>query len=132
MHLPQSIIHLKKTKVKKIAHNILRKNFVEFYFAHKHKIKKVAIGGIMGLIENVKNNFSSDELSFYAGFRLVMIGANALFIEGVKGLIYYTETEIAFALKKGKVIVKGKGLYVKKYCEGDAVVCGEICAILKS
>lgn len=85
----------------------------------------------MGLIENVKNNFSNDELSFYAGFRLIMISNKALFIEGVKGLIYYTDTEIAFSLKKGKVVVRGKGLYIKKYCEGDAVVGGEICAILK-
>ena len=83
----------------------------------------------MGFIEDIKNCFSSSELPIEPVFRAVMFGDCALYLENVRSIIKYTTEEISVSLKKGGLNVNGSGLYVKKYCAGDLVVCGNIKSI---
>lgn len=83
----------------------------------------------MGFIEDIKNCFSSSELPIEPVFRAVMFGDCALYLENVRSIIKYTTEEISVSLKKGGLNVNGNGLYVKKYCAGDLVVCGNIKSI---
>ena len=83
----------------------------------------------MGFIEDVKKCFSSSEMPIEPVFRAVMFGDCALYLENVRSIIKYTSEEISLSLKKGGLNVNGSNLYVKKYCAGDLVVCGNIKSI---
>ena len=80
----------------------------------------------MSFIDNIKSCFSESELLSSSSFRAVLFGDNAMYLECVKAINRYSPEEIAIFLKKGQIIIRGEGLYVKKYCGGDLVVCGKI------
>ena len=79
----------------------------------------------MGFIDDIKNCFSVKELGAPT-FRAMLIGDNAAYFECITAIARYDQNEIMLCLKKGGIIVKGEGLYVKKYCKGDVSVCGKI------
>ncbi|MBE7083437.1 MAG: hypothetical protein E7373_02390 [Clostridiales bacterium] len=80
----------------------------------------------MNFIESVCSCFSENELLKAPDFKAVLLGDTAGYFECVKSIAHYTEEEIALSVKNGGVIIRGEGLYVKKYCAGDLVVCGKI------
>ena len=83
----------------------------------------------MGFIDDIKSCFSSEELPTVPLFRAVLFGEGALYVENVKQIVRYTEEEIVLGLKRGGLAICGSDLYVKKYCEGDVVICGKIKAV---
>ena len=83
----------------------------------------------MSFIDDIKGCFFEDELWLEPSFRAVLFGDSAMYLECVKSISRYSPEEIAILLKKGQIIIKGEKLYVKKYCGGDLVVCGEIKSI---
>ena len=84
------------------------------------------MGGIMGLIEEIKQNFCDNEIPKEPIFRAVLFGEGAGYFENVKSIVSYTQEEVVLALSKGGIKVSGNGLYIKKYCVGDVVICGKI------
>ena len=84
----------------------------------------------MSFIDEVKNCFTPDEISTPPTFRAVLFGDRAVYLENVKRLISYDVQEIVLGVKKGVVKVQGKDLYVKKFCDGDVVICGKISAVI--
>lgn len=85
----------------------------------------------MSFLENVKEIFTSEELLNANSFKATLIGDRACYMEGVKTILSYSPEEIKIGLKKGGIIIKGSGLYLKKYCDGDLAVCGKIICIEK-
>ncbi len=83
----------------------------------------------MSFIENIKNCIGESVGAELSEFRLAMFGFNSAYFEKVKAIISYTKEEIVLGLKKGSVKISGKELFVKKYCAGDVVICGEILKI---
>ncbi len=83
----------------------------------------------MGFIENIKNCFGADELPKEPIFRAVLFGDSAAYLENVTAIARYEECEIVLSLKRGGLSVRGEGLYIKKYCSGDVVICGKIKAL---
>ncbi len=83
----------------------------------------------MNFFDSIIQNFSSEELSAFTGCRVLMFGDTAVYIEGVRAILSYSEAEISLSVKKGELIVKGEKLYLKKYCGGDLAVCGKITAL---
>lgn len=65
-------------------------------------------------------------------FKACLIGDNAVYLQGVKGLKSFSNESIVVFLKRGEVEIKGENLYIKKYCLGDVAICGKINAILRS
>ena len=59
-------------------------------------------------------------------FRALMVGDYAIHLENVNSIVSLEQDQITVRLSKGGVTIKGKDLYVKKYCEGDLVICGKI------
>ena len=80
----------------------------------------------MSLIDDIKGCFTADELPKEPIFRAVLFGDSAMYLENVKTIQYYQSEEILVCLKKGGLKICGCGLYVKKYCLGDVVICGKI------
>lgn len=82
----------------------------------------------MSFIDDIKNClFGSESIS--PPFRLCLIGSGAAYIENVTGIKSFSTEEISVYLKKGGLTLKGKGLYIKKFCEGDLAVAGEIYSV---
>ncbi len=85
----------------------------------------------MGLIDEINNSFCQNELPSCPSFRAVLIGDSAGYFEMVKNIVSFNSEEIVLAVKNGAIKILGKGLYIKKYCLGDVVVCGKIKSIEK-
>ncbi len=85
----------------------------------------------MSFIENIKKCIGYSDNPELAEFRVVSFAFRSAYFENVKAIISYDEQEITLSLKRGGIRVSGKELYVKKYCAGDVVICGEISKIEK-
>ena len=83
----------------------------------------------MSFIDSIKNCFTPDEIPKDPIYRAVIFGDGAIYLENVCSIISYASEEISLALKKGGLVIKGRCLYIKKYCAGDVVICGKIMAI---
>lgn len=83
----------------------------------------------MSFIDDIKGCFNPDELPKEPIYRAVLFGDGAGYFENVRTIAHYQTDEILLCLKKGGLLVKGKDLYVKKYCAGDVVICGKITSI---
>ena len=83
----------------------------------------------MGLIDNIKDCFCQNELPSNCNYRAVLFGDSAGYFENVKSIVSYDVKEVVLSLKNGGLRVEGKDLYIKKYCEGDVVICGKIQSI---
>lgn len=79
----------------------------------------------MSFIESVKELISLQELPVPT-FKATLVGDSALFLEGVLDVTEFTDKQITIRLKRGGFIIKGENLFVKKYYEGDLIVCGKI------
>ena len=62
-------------------------------------------------------------------YRAVLFGDSAGYFENVKSIVSYEVKEVVLSLKNGGLRIKGKDLYIKKYCEGDVVICGKILSV---
>ena len=86
----------------------------------------------MGFIDNIKECLGIDLAPLNPSYRAVIMGESAIYLEGVKSIIFYQKDQIKLAIKGGALLVKGQELFIRKYCAGDIVICGKICGIEKS
>lgn len=83
----------------------------------------------MSFIEEVIKVFGGEEI--VPTFKVMVLGENAAYIEGVKSIKSYSQEKIELFMKKGEMKITGEGLFIKKYCAGDLAVCGKIKSIEK-
>ncbi len=83
----------------------------------------------MGLIDNIRDCFCQNEIPSDCLYRAVLFGESAGYFENVKSIVSYEREEVHLSLKKGGIRIKGKDLYIKKYCMGDVVICGKILSV---
>lgn len=86
------------------------------------------MGFIDSILDNIALPFEGDALKN----KIVLVGDSAGYFDSVSSIVYFSETEVCLAVKKGKIVVFGSGLYIKKFCEGDVVLCGKITKIERS
>ncbi|MBE7087027.1 MAG: hypothetical protein E7369_01855 [Clostridiales bacterium] len=80
----------------------------------------------MSFIDNILGCIGDEALSLETGFRAVMVGEKAVYIEGVKNITGFNEDVIELLIKRGSVKVSGRNMFIKKYCLGDVLICGKI------
>ena len=85
----------------------------------------------MGFLEKTVENISLKIAGESPFFKAVLYGETAGFFQGVKGVASYKPDDITLSLKKGFITVKGEGLSIEKYCEGDVLICGKITAVTR-
>ena len=66
------------------------------------------------------------EVGTSASFRIVNLGGNSVYVEGVKSVISIGENEMRFQFKKQLLIISGNNLKVKYLDTSTCVVLGEI------
>ena len=83
---------------------------------------------IMGFIDEVKNCFGLEYLGEPV-YRAVIFGDSGIYLENVKGISAYSKESVEVLLKRGRLKILGKDLYIKKYCLGDLVIVGVITGV---
>lgn len=61
-----------------------------------------------------------------ASYRIINLGGNSLYVEGIKNVVTLSEVEMQFQLKKCLLIVGGANLKVKYLDTSTCVISGEI------
>lgn len=61
-----------------------------------------------------------------SNFRIINLGGNSLYVEGIKSVISFAENEMRFQLKKNMLVVMGQNLKVKYLDSSTCVITGEI------
>ncbi len=82
----------------------------------------------MGIIENVLSGLG-EKIPYEPSFKVVILGDCAGYFENICGIRSYSPEEITLSIKRGGITVRGKELYIKKYCAGDVVICGKISSV---
>ena len=82
----------------------------------------------MNMMQEIENLMQSVGSSFL--YRIVNLGGNSLYVEGIKSVVCFGETEMQFQLKKKLLIVCGSNLKVKYLDRTSCVVCGEIVSVV--
>ena len=75
----------------------------------------------MRLYDEINGAFAESRCAFFPN--------GGGYFQGVKGLSSFTAEEIVLIFKKSKVSVRGVGLSIKKYCDGDMEIVGNICSM---
>jgi len=78
----------------------------------------------MSLFGEIEKLMNAGESSF--NFRILNLGGNALYVEGIKGVVSFGETEMVFQLKKVNLYIFGEFLKVKYLDKSTCVVEGKI------
>lgn len=91
-----------------------------------HKLNR---GDFLGFEDNILECFNDLPSFCEPIFKAVMLGDNAVYLQGVKGLKSFSRDCVCLFLRKGEVQVQGENLYIKKYCAGDIAVCGKILSV---
>ena len=75
----------------------------------------------MRLYDEIFNNADGAALA-----RCVIVPCGGGYFEGVKSVADFSDTKLTLTFPKQIVEIEGKGLYIKKYCDGDLQLFGEI------
>ncbi len=59
-------------------------------------------------------------------FRVINLGGNSLYVEGIKSVVSLGENEMQFQLKKSLLVISGNALKVKYLDSSTCVITGEI------
>lgn len=51
------------------------------------------------------------------------------YFQGVRALIGFSDTEIVLLMKKSRIVVRGEGLEIRKYYDGDLQLSGRIYSV---
>ncbi|MBO5955039.1 MAG: YabP/YqfC family sporulation protein [Clostridia bacterium] len=78
----------------------------------------------MSLISEIEKLMG--EVGTSANFRVINLGGNSLYVEGIKSVVSLGENEMQFQLKKCLLIVGGANLKVKYLDTSTCVISGEI------
>lgn len=84
----------------------------------------------MGFIENIKESF--DNISGLEPiFKAVILGENAVYIEGVKDIKSFSTEKIEVVIPKSIIEICGNNLEIRKFCAGDLAICGKIKSLVR-
>ena len=62
-------------------------------------------------------------------YRIINLGGNTLYLEGLKSVVCFDECEMRFQLKHGCISIKGQDLKVKYLDKTTCVIIGQIKAV---
>ena len=86
----------------------------------------------MNLFNEIIGRFGADEELAFGGVKYVIFDGRCGYFENVKGIGDFSDTLVEILLKKGKLRVEGKNLYIRRFVEGDLAVYGDISLVARS
>ncbi len=79
----------------------------------------------MNFIEDIKKSLNLSGVC-EPKFRAILIGDEAVYFENICSIKSYSQNKIELLLKKNQIKIEGENLFIKKYCQGDLLICGKI------
>lgn len=64
-----------------------------------------------------------------AGARCIIVPHGGGYFEGVKSVVEFSETKLVLAFPRQTVEIEGDKFCIKKYCDGDLHLSGEILSV---
>ena len=86
----------------------------------------------MNLFNEIIGRLGADEELAFGGVKYVIFDGRCGYFENVKGIGDFSDTLVEILLKKGKLRVEGKNLYIRRFVEGDLAVYGDISLVARS
>lgn len=80
----------------------------------------------MSFVDNILSSFGEEFSLEKESQKIMVFGDKGVFLEGVLGIKSFNKEQIVLFVKKGEIVIGGENLFVKKFCQGDVVVCGKI------
>ena len=81
----------------------------------------------MSMFNEIEKMMESANTSIF--YRVILLGGKSLYLEGIKSVVSFSETEMQFQLKKSLLVVLGSGLKLKYLDKSSCVIVGEIRAV---
>jgi sporulation protein YqfC len=63
-------------------------------------------------------------------YKVINLGGNSLYLEGIKSIVSFGESEMQFQLKKVLLIVSGEELKIKYLDKSTCVINGKIISVV--
>ncbi|MBE5741537.1 MAG: hypothetical protein E7351_03330 [Clostridiales bacterium] len=82
----------------------------------------------MSMIDEIEKFMSSVDTSI--NYRTINLGGRGLYIEGIKSVVSFGESEMIFELRKKTLVVEGNSIRVKYLDKTTCVLEGEITAVM--
>lgn len=79
------------------------------------------------MMQEIEKFMNSVDLS--NDYRIVNLGGNELYIEGIKSVVYFGEKEMRFQLKKQVLVVEGSELKIKYLDKNTCCIQGKIMVV---
>ena len=68
----------------------------------------------------------------FNGVKYVVFDGRCGYFENVKGIGDFSGEAVEILLKKGKLLVSGKNLYIRRFVDGDLAVYGQIESVARA
>ena len=81
---------------------------------------------MFNFFEEIKGQLKRVDKNLLSSYNMVNLAGKILYVEGHLGLTILSPTVIAFKIKKGRVEVEGKGLYLSELSQNTLKIEGEI------
>jgi sporulation protein YqfC len=78
----------------------------------------------MGLIESINQICGEDAIP--AEYRITLFGGGCAYVEGVRRIKSFSQTEIVLCFKRCSVKIKGREMRLERFCGGDVAVKGRV------
>lgn len=82
----------------------------------------------MSLIAEIEKLMNTADSSF--NFRIINLGGNKVYVEGIKSVVSLSESEIVFQLKKQLLTISGLNLNVGYLDKTTCVITGQISSVV--
>lgn len=82
----------------------------------------------MSMISEIEK-FMSNEINTSTNYRIINIGGNFLYIEGIKSVVSFGEDEMLFDIKKKGLKVQGSALKIKYLDKTTVVIEGNVISV---
>ena len=83
-------------------------------------------GYVFNFFNEIKNKASSIDNNFLNDYNIINISGKLLYVEGHLGVTIISDSQIAFKVKKGRVVVDGEGLFLCELTDNTLTVQGKI------
>lgn len=80
------------------------------------------------VLQSVLDSCDIDRTTLSGNKCLVLVGC-AVYLDGYSGIVTFSETEVELKTKRGKVMIKGEGMYLKQITKQDIIVKGKIISV---
>lgn len=81
---------------------------------------------MFNFFDEIKKGIANVEPDLLNSYNIVNISGKILYVEGHKGLTTLSKELVAFKVKRGRIVVEGKNMYLNELTENTMKIVGEI------